>query len=131
MYEPDRIQLRAPTAESRIRIRREDGALGLPQSALVTRHLEPRIMHHCLTTVEVISLVCEELAIDPRKAAYPALVRLAQTCRWMYEPAMNSLWYSLFDLAPLLRCFPEDVWDDDDESMDNFVSPTSVSCPKD
>ena len=84
-------------------------------------------MHHCLTTIEVISLVCEELATDRKQVTYPALVRLAQTCRRMYEPSMNSLWYSLFDLAPLLRCFPEDVWDDDDASTRDFVRLTSIN----
>ncbi|KZP23327.1 hypothetical protein FIBSPDRAFT_461086 [Athelia psychrophila] len=69
-------------------------------------------MHRCLSILEIVSLVCEDLAIDSNaRAGYMALVNLATTCHLMYEPSMNSLWYGLFNMVPLLRCFPEDVWE--------------------
>ncbi|KAF7986685.1 hypothetical protein HWV62_20194 [Athelia sp. TMB] len=57
-------------------------------------------------------MVCEELATDKAGThGYSALARLARTCRWMYEPSMDALWYNLNDISPLLWCFPQDVWD--------------------
>lgn len=90
----------------------------------------PTLMHRCLTILEVVCLVCEELATDRNPiAGYSALVRLAETCRLMYEPSMNSLWYGLDNIVPLLRCFPEDVWEasDPEGHFREFVRSYSTS----
>ncbi|KZP23353.1 hypothetical protein FIBSPDRAFT_786227 [Athelia psychrophila] len=76
-------------------------------------------MHRCLSILEIVSLVCEDLATDVNPhAGYSALINLATTCHLMYEPSMNSLWYGLFNMVPLLRCLPEDVWEADDPVQD-------------
>lgn len=78
----------------------------------------PPCMHRCLSILEIVSLVCEDLAVDSSsRAGYTALVNLATTCHFMYEPSMNSLWYGLFNMVPLLRCFPEDLWEPDPSAV--------------
>ncbi|KAI9567216.1 hypothetical protein HD554DRAFT_1008723 [Boletus coccyginus] len=36
---------------------------------------------------------------------------LARTCRAFKEPALDILWVRLEDLSPLVRCLPEDSWE--------------------
>lgn len=49
---------------------------------------------------------------------------LGLTCRSLYEPAMDGLWYELGSLDPLLRCFPADVWEEsgDKQLVSGFLT---------
>ncbi|EIW59340.1 uncharacterized protein TRAVEDRAFT_46645 [Trametes versicolor FP-101664 SS1] len=38
------------------------------------------------------------------------LTSLALTCRFLSEPAFDTLWHNLRDIAPLLCTFPKDLW---------------------
>ncbi|KAF9238221.1 hypothetical protein BU15DRAFT_62634 [Melanogaster broomeanus] len=38
------------------------------------------------------------------------LARLARTCRYFLEPALNVLYYEINDLLCLIKCMPDDLW---------------------
>ncbi|KAI0079352.1 hypothetical protein K474DRAFT_1705646 [Panus rudis PR-1116 ss-1] len=62
-----------------------------------------------LLEYEVARSIADCLAADWFHSGYGDLVRLALTCRGFYNPAMDSLWYSIDALTPLLHCFSSPV----------------------
>jgi hypothetical protein len=65
-------------------------------------------MHRCLLIPEIVCLVCLELRNEHPDAS---LAAFAQTCLVFSEPALNALWYELYDLQPLVKCMPRDLWE--------------------
>ncbi|KAJ7084560.1 hypothetical protein B0H15DRAFT_783708, partial [Mycena belliarum] len=43
------------------------------------------------------------------------LAALARTCKTFCGPALDVLWRSQTSLTPILSCFPEDLWDREDD----------------
>ncbi|OBZ68782.1 hypothetical protein A0H81_11282 [Grifola frondosa] len=61
------------------------------------------------------SLLLEEIAQHIFEALHAAdqlstLASLAVTCRRFHGPALDVLWKEIYDLAPLVKCFPADAW---------------------
>ncbi|KAG6375713.1 hypothetical protein JVT61DRAFT_3288 [Boletus reticuloceps] len=75
-------------------------------------------MHHCLLIPELAISIIQFLA-DDRPAWHDSrylknprdVARLAQTCKALAEPALDTLWKTQHSLAPLVMCLPPDVWE--------------------
>jgi len=64
-------------------------------------------MHPCLNVDEILRLLARELVASEAKAAAVALA----SCRKSFEePLLDELWRMQDRLIPLLKCFPQDVW---------------------
>ena len=73
-------------------------------------------MHPCLNVDEILRLLaCELVASKARATA----VALASCCRSFEDPVLDALWETQDQLIPLLKCFPQDAWREEDG---NFVS---------
>lgn len=73
-------------------------------------------LHRCLQIFEVLSIIGEFIAEDRFVRSVISrwtndLLSLALTCRTFLNPALNELWRRQSSLAPLLRCFPSDVYE--------------------
>ncbi|KAJ7673711.1 hypothetical protein DFH06DRAFT_1173106 [Mycena polygramma] len=80
-------------------------------------------MHRAWQIVEVVGMICEQVACDgPSELcagvpteSYPDrrgdLSRLARTCTIFLEPALNALWAYQATILHLLRTMPDDIWD--------------------
>lgn len=71
-------------------------------------------MHPCLAILEIVSLICEELATDRDEnitghLALACLTRMRIRCS-IYEPSMKSLWYGLSDIMPSPGYLVETAW---------------------
>jgi len=78
-------------------------------------------MHSCLSVDEILRLFACELVASEAKATAVALA----CCRKSFEdPVLDALWETQNQLAPLLKCFPPGVWEQEDGSI---VSPPTVS----
>ena len=73
-------------------------------------------MHPCLGVDEILRLIASELVTSGTKATAAAL---ACCCKSFEDPMLDALWRKQYELTPLLKCFPQDVWNEEDES---FVS---------
>ena len=74
-------------------------------------------MHPSLHVDEILRLLaCELVASEARATA----VVLARCCKSFEEPVLDALWETQDELSPLLECFPQDVWE---EEQGWFVSP--------
>ena len=62
-------------------------------------------MHRALTIVEIVEHICDIAEDDLILAA------LASTCNLFHEPAIQTLWHVLYDIVPLIKCFPADCWE--------------------
>ncbi|KAJ7145550.1 hypothetical protein C8R44DRAFT_845048 [Mycena epipterygia] len=73
-------------------------------------------MHRGLQILEIVELLCAELAGDlPRYGAGPPecqhLAALARTCKTFQDPALDLLWsHQKNTMMNLLMCMPEDLW---------------------
>lgn len=86
-------------------------------------------MHKCLAIPELVTLIAESLPeltfgensdeeLDASSANAPKpLASFALTCRAFYEPAMNIAWHTLHTLRPVVKCFPENIWEQDDDGQ--------------
>jgi len=81
-------------------------------------------MHPCLNVDEILRLLARELVESKAKATVAALARC---CKSFEEPVLGALWEEQERLAPLLKCFPRDVWEEDDDG--SFVSPLAAFTP--
>ena len=80
------------------------------------------VMHVCLGVDEIVRLVADELvASEGKKSA----VSLACSCKTFKDPVLDALWETQEQLPPLLRSFPESIW----ENTDNFVGAVVAFCP--
>ncbi|KAI5896959.1 uncharacterized protein SCHCODRAFT_02570238 [Schizophyllum commune H4-8] len=66
-------------------------------------------MHKALETTELISIICD-FAGGPYYSCSADVLRLALTCRRFLEPALDVLWHDVYNIAHLLKCFPPDIW---------------------
>ncbi|KAJ7637265.1 hypothetical protein DFH06DRAFT_1433291 [Mycena polygramma] len=65
-------------------------------------------MHRCLYTDDIVRLVCGQLYADYDAQSLAALALTAQT---IHPHALDFLWQVQTSIAPLLRCFPSDLWE--------------------
>ena len=72
-------------------------------------------MHPCLNVDEILRLLACELVASKAQAT---AVALASCCRSFEDPVLDALWETQDQLTPLLKCFPHDVWKEDE----GFVS---------
>ncbi|KAH7890606.1 hypothetical protein F5I97DRAFT_1836847 [Phlebopus sp. FC_14] len=75
-------------------------------------------MHQCLTIDEILTNIFQHAIIvlkpEPKSREFRdrrTLVRLARTCRYFLEPALNVLYYEISDLLWLIKCMPDDLWE--------------------
>jgi hypothetical protein len=78
-------------------------------------------MHACLSVDEILRSLAYKLVGSEANAT---VVALACCCKSFEDPALDALWETQDRLLPLLKIFPEDVWEEEDES---FVSPLTAS----
>lgn len=76
----------------------------------LTRPLGP--MHACLHVDEIVRLIANELVASQDRTT---AVALARSCRGFEDPVLDALWGTYHQLAPLLKTFPEDIWNDKSE----------------
>ncbi|KAG9309649.1 hypothetical protein JVU11DRAFT_10313 [Chiua virens] len=74
-------------------------------------------MHRCLTIDEILTIIFQHAFIilkpEPKSREFRdrrTLARLARTCRYFLEPALNVLYYEIHDLLWLIKCMPDDLW---------------------
>jgi len=72
-------------------------------------------MHHCLGVDEILRLLAYELVASEAKAT---AVALACCDKNFEDPVLDALWGTQDRLTPLLKCFPQEVWEGRDG---NFV----------
>lgn len=77
-------------------------------------------MHPCLSVDEILSHFAHELVASEAKGT---AVALACCYRSFEEPVLDALWEAQERLTPLLKCIPQDVWE---EEEGNFVSQAVV-----
>jgi hypothetical protein len=80
-------------------------------------------MHPCLNVDEVLRLLARELVGLGGEAT---VVSLACCCKGFEDPLLDVLWETQDQLTPLLKCFPQEVWKEEDGS---FVSYTMAVIP--
>ena len=73
-------------------------------------------MHPCLRLDEIIRFLASDLVESEAKRT---VVALACCCKTFEEPVLDVLWETQDKLIPLLKCLPEDTW----ENSRKFVSP--------
>ena len=73
-------------------------------------------MHRCLNLDEMLRLLACELVGSELKAT---AVSLARCCKSFENPVLHVLWETQDRLTPLLKCLPQEVWEEEDG---NFVS---------
>ena len=68
-------------------------------------------MHPCLSIDEIVRRVAYELIAAKGQAA---AVALACCCKTFEDPVLDELWETQEGLLPLLRSFPGDIWNGDE-----------------
>ncbi len=61
-----------------------------------------------LSCVDLVNLIC-------RQCDKATLTSLARTKRNISEITLNILWRSIPDIGPLIRCMPDDLWEEREE----------------
>jgi len=73
-------------------------------------------MHRCLYIPELLRQIILSTGVeDSHMGAQPdhsTLASLARTCRTFYEPALDALWKTQYDLCALVKCMPSDSWEE-------------------
>jgi len=68
-------------------------------------------MHPCLSVDEIFRLIiCQIVASEAQATA----VSLARCCKGFEDPVLNALWETQDRLIPLLKCFPQEAWKEED-----------------
>ena len=90
-------------------------------------------MHRCLQSPDIFAHIVQfALARNPYKDPFvgdsytdinQTVAALARTCKTFSEPALDGLWHSLLTIGPLLRTFPEDVWQETVATIDRDGNP--------
>jgi len=73
-------------------------------------------MHPSLGVDEILRLIIRQLVASEAEAT---AVSLARCCKSFEDPVLDALWETQDRLTPLLKCFPQQVWKEEDGS---FVS---------
>jgi hypothetical protein len=68
-------------------------------------------MHHSLVIIDIILIIFSFVRTKRDLAA------LAATCKTFRDPALEILWSTLRDFAPLARCLPNDIWNEAKDSL--------------
>jgi hypothetical protein len=68
-------------------------------------------MHPSLTVDDILHLLACELVESELEAT---AVSLACCCRTFEDPVLNVLWKTQEQLTPLLKCLPQEVWEEED-----------------
>ena len=73
--------------------------------------------YQALSCADVVNLICCQ-------CDKPTLASLARTRRDISESALDVLWYSIPGIGLLIRCMPEDLWEEhyNDEEEGELVS---------
>jgi len=75
-------------------------------------------MHHCLSVDEILRLLACELVTSKAMAT---AVALACCCKSLEDPALDAIWETQRRLIPLLKCFPQDVWEGDGSFVSSLI----------
>jgi len=71
-------------------------------------------MHPCLNVEEILRLLtCGLVALEAKATGAP----FACCCKGFEDPVLDVLWESQDRLVPLLKCFPQEVWEGEDRSF--------------
>jgi hypothetical protein len=62
----------------------------------------------CRELVDAICYHCDKTA----------LLSLSVSCLAISDSALNVLWYGISSIAPLIRCMPDDLWEESESSED-------------
>ena len=79
----------------------------------------PGQMHACLNVDEIIRLIAHEVVESEAEAT---AVALACCCKSFEDPVLDVLWETQWNLLPLLKSLPRDVWN---ERASNVSEPTT------
>lgn len=64
-------------------------------------------MHRVFLIEEILHQIVEGL-VNTRHAGAPDLVSFALTSKVILELALDSIWYTLPNISPVVRCFPRE-----------------------
>lgn len=78
-------------------------------------------MHKVLQIPELYGHICSYIWFDKQ-----TLARLARTCKLLCEPALKLIWQNLDDIAPLIMCMPDDLWERSDDEHGKLQSLVSL-----
>ena len=73
-----------------------------------TSRFKFEMAHRCWAVDEIVRAIVANLVRDEKRAS---AVALASCSKSLEEPALGEVWRSLSSLAPLVKCFPPDVWE--------------------
>ena len=81
-------------------------------------------MHPCLNVDEILRLLaCELVGSEARATA----VALGSCCKSFEDPVLDALWETQHRLIPLLKCLPQDVWEEEEgdfvSELTSFIRP--------
>jgi len=71
--------------------------------------------HRCWGLDEIVRAIAESLVSDLKARA--SAVSLASCSKSLEEPALGEVWRNLSSLAPLVKCFPPEVWEVKEEKL--------------
>ncbi|KAH7929967.1 hypothetical protein BV22DRAFT_1116525 [Leucogyrophana mollusca] len=77
-------------------------------------------MHLCLAISELLRTIITNTTQDG------TLASLARTCKAFKDPALDVLYAELSSLYPLVKCMPQDLWEDEADCL-SFVRPMKTS----
>jgi len=75
-------------------------------------------MHPCLNVDEILRLLACELVASEAKAT---AVSFASCCKGFQDPVLDALWETQDRLIPLLKCFPQEVWKEEDGRFVSYI----------
>ncbi|KAI1790199.1 hypothetical protein LXA43DRAFT_525345 [Ganoderma leucocontextum] len=67
-------------------------------------------MHRCLAVPELLNLIFKEVQAEAKGDI--TVVALARTAKCFQDVALDTLWERQMSLVPLVKCFPQDIWDE-------------------
>ena len=74
--------------------------------------------HRCWALDEIVRVIAANLVFDKGRAS---AVSLASCSKFLEEPALGEVWRRLSSLAPLVKCFPPDVWEIRDQKLASTI----------
>jgi hypothetical protein len=75
--------------------------------------------HRCWALDEIVGAIAANLVSDKAGAS---AVSLASCSKSLEKPALGEVWRSLSSLAPLVKCFPPEVWEVKEEKLASTTS---------
>lgn len=70
--------------------------------------------HRCWELDEIVRIIAAHLVSDEARAS---AVSLASCSKSLEEPALREVWRNLSSLAPLVKCFPPELWEIEGEKL--------------